>query len=234
MDRLLHQGAYQPLPPENCSSPSNIGCLPEGFIVLGHGGFPWRRDESCDCHLAAAIKVNAAVSPRLGPPPAPARWSSSNVSWGNRLSGAMLDLEAESRRAPRVGGALGSGQNPVLRACPARPLQARQRFICRAARRRRGGFCPLALRWCFISAQRPVAHGGKRWEAEPALTLVIPGAARAGGWRRERITELVGGPGACPSFLAYERRGGFSGGPELQSCWRCCGPLQLESNSCCC
>jgi len=166
--------------------------------------------------------VNAAVLPPALDRPLLLRLKQLKaVSWGVDSSCEQLDLGAESRRAPRRCGALGTGKTLLLARLALLRSAARPATIHLQGAAGVGGSLPPLARCAFISPSGPSPMVGTV-EGEPALTLdhSRSGAGR-GGWRRERTTELVWRPlGRDPSFLA-STPSGFSGGElQLLACWR--------------
>jgi len=130
------------------------------------------------------------------------------ASVGDRLTLDQLDLELESPASASGLVALhreGAGKNPVAaRPGPASIPRKQARIpYCRAPQPRRGFLPRLALRWCFISPQRPVAPMGERWRRNLRLT---PGPIQSGRGRglagASRITDGWAPWGVIQSFLA--------------------------------
>jgi len=202
-------------------------------IVLGHGGFPLRRDEeACDCHLASQrIKRNACRSPRLGPPPAPAR-EQPQASVGGSTPLSPADLELKSLASASGWWLPRSGKNPVA----ARPWPARSAAKAQARIHLQGrppasvGSAPLALAGALSPqpARRP-------WGTVEA-NCAHPGHSRkraAGGLAARTDSRIGCGPwGVIHRFLAYDAER-LSGG-ELAAVLALLRALGSSIQSCCC
>jgi len=202
---LCFTRCVQPLRPEICSVSEVIGGLPRrAFNVLGIGRVSCDVTRSCDFHLASkAIKVNAAFSPRLGTAPCSCalKQLKRRVA-GSTSSGSQLESGAETGEAPRVGGALGAGQNPVLPPGPARSAASRPIHLA-GPPPASWGLPPLAPRRSLSHPARPRPMGNV--EANLRSALGHSRKRRGGGWRRDRITDLVAALGRDPNLPGLRR-----------------------------
>jgi len=188
---------------------------------LGMEGFSGDVTRSCDCHLPAAIKVNAARLPRgLWNAPLLLR---AGAAQSVILFGGIAPLEPagfwelRSRRAPRVVAPLGAGKTLLRAPGPARiRCKPGTNSSAGAARRRPWGPpAPLALAGALFT-QRPRRPWGNGWRANlrSPWSYSRSGAGGGAGRRERRSPRMVGGPGAWKSIVPWPRDAGsgFSGG----------------------